>query len=77
MKLTKLGPNMTELEFSDGLRVLISYETPVAARYSGLSAIKSDQYFSRSTTAHVKKWLGEMPCATVPHVEILRIAREK
>lgn len=76
MKLIKLGPNMTELEYADGTRVLVSYETPVAAlipRSNGETAggwKKSDRFFSRTTSAHISKWLEGVKAETLPHAEI-------
>ena len=68
MTIKKLGPNMTELQYSDGRRVLVSYETPCAAftprteagNEIRLSAWwKSNRFHSRTTSAHVSQWLKE------------------
>ena len=61
MKLLKLGPNLTEISYQDGTRVLVSYATPVAAwtPKDGGKWIKADHFYSRTTSAHVKKWLPE------------------
>ena len=35
MKVKNIGSNQTEVTTADGVQVLISYETPVAARVAG------------------------------------------
>lgn len=63
MNLKPLGANKTELTLiKDGqrVRVLFSYETPVAADIltpSGMAYYVTDEYYSRTTTKHVKSWL--------------------
>ena len=57
MKLVKIANNQTELSLSDGTKVLISYETPVAA-YRGGEWYYSSKKWSATTTKHVKAWLG-------------------
>lgn len=63
MKLKQIASNMTELHLDNGTIVLFSYETPVAARHclecKGLSsnlAIKTNKYYSKTTTKHINKW---------------------
>ena len=68
MKVKSIGSNKTELELKDIL-ILISYETPVAAiRYNGSDglmpwqssgAIKTNQYFSNTTSKHINTWLKD------------------
>ena len=55
---------MTELEFGDGTLVLISYETPVAARVfefasenNGCALFRTSKKWSATTTKHINKWL--------------------
>ena len=57
MKLLKFGPNMTELQYADGLRVLVSYETPVAARLEDGEYVRAKRFVSRSTNHHIAKWI--------------------
>ena len=59
MKVRSIGANKTELELEDTL-ILISYETPVCCiRYNGKGAVKTDQYFSNTTSKHVNQWLKD------------------
>jgi hypothetical protein len=57
MKLKKYGPNVTELAFDDGTRVLFSYETPVAAWIPGFGFQRTNRYYSRATASHIRNWL--------------------
>jgi len=57
MKLRKLANNQTELVMEDGSRVLISYETPVAA-YRGGEWYYTSKKWSATTTKHIKSWIG-------------------
>ena len=56
MKLKQLGPNMTELRFTDHL-ILFSYETPVAGWHDRL--FKTKKKYSRTTTKHINKYFRD------------------
>jgi len=57
MKVKSIGSNKTELELKD-LVILVSYSTPVACiRYNGQGALKTNQYFSNTTSKHINQWL--------------------
>jgi len=57
MKLTPIGTNVTELELENGITVLFSYRTPVAAFVPGLGVIRTEEKFSQTTTKHTNKWI--------------------
>ena len=58
MKIKSIGQHKTELELRD-LKLLISYETPVALiRYPG-GALKTNEYFSGTTSKHINQWLRD------------------
>ena len=57
MKLKQLGPNMTELRFTDHL-ILFSYETPVAGWHDCL-LFKTKEKYSRTTTKHINKYFRD------------------
>lgn len=57
MKIKPVGSNMTELEGADGTTILFSYQTPVAAFVPGKGFMKTDKFFSSSTTKHINKWI--------------------
>jgi hypothetical protein len=64
MKLKQIGSNMTELDL--GLvQVFFSYETPVAARLTDGTLIRTDERYSVTTTKHINKWLNGCEALTV------------
>jgi len=64
MKLYQKGSNMAELDLGFA-QVFFSYETPVAARLTDGSLVRTDQWYSATTSKHINKWLGEGCCDTV------------
>ena len=66
MQLTPLASNMTEVETSEG-RVLFSYRTPVAAYVYGEGFVRTEKWWSVTTSRHINKWLPEN--GTVKEVE--------
>jgi hypothetical protein len=59
MKVKSLGSNKTELELTD-LRILVSYQTPVAAiRYNGTGALRTSEFHSVTTSKHINQWLKD------------------
>ena len=57
MQLTPIASNMTEVETSEA-RILFSYRTPVAAYVFGVGYIKTEKYWSVTTSRHINKWIG-------------------
>jgi hypothetical protein len=61
MHLKPIGSNQTELMLSNGICVLFSYSTPVAAVDSkngtGQILITEEKY-STTTTKHINRWVG-------------------
>ena len=50
---------MTEVETSEA-RVLFSYRTPVAAYVFGRGYVKTEKWWSVTTSRHINKWLEKM-----------------
>lgn len=69
MKLTTLGPNQTELKLGN-LRILFSYDTPVAYH-----DIKTNQFFktckiwSNTTSRHINKWITDNDAQVVTKID--------
>lgn len=62
MKIKVLGENRTEMDLGNGIKVLFSYQTPVA--YSKLTSVgtlryKTNEYYSRTTSKHISQWYHE------------------
>ena len=66
MQLTPLASNMTEVETDLG-SVLFSYRTPVAAYVYGEGFVRTEKWWSVTTSRHINKWLPEN--GTVKEVE--------
>ena len=66
MKVKNIASNMTEISLEDGTLVLVSYETPVAARIfslatenDGCALFRTSKKWSQTTTKHINKWLRD------------------
>lgn len=69
MKIRPAGSNMTEVELTTGTTVLFSYKTPVAAFVPGTGIVRTEKFFSQTTSKHINKWIREnAPSATVTQV---------
>ena len=56
MQLTPIASNMTEIETSEA-RILFSYRTPVAAYVFGEGFVRTEKWWSVTTSRHINKWL--------------------
>ena len=57
MRLTPIAANQTEIETADA-RIFFSYSTPVAAYIFGEGFVRSEEFFSVTTSRHINKWIG-------------------
>jgi len=74
MKLKKLGSNMTLIKMTD-CEILFSYETPVAAlRYSDHEYLRTDLFWSVTTSRHINQWLQGVEAQTVSQDELYKMA---
>jgi len=64
MKLYQKGSNMTELDLGF-VQVFFSYETPVAARLTDGTLVRTEQWYSATTSKHINKWLQGCDALTV------------
>ena len=55
MQLTPIASNMTEVETSEA-RILFSYRTPVAANIFGEGYVKTEKWWSTTTSRLISKW---------------------
>ena len=73
MRIIRLGSNQVEIRLpnarietphmvAQGACVLVSYETPVAARIEGGLFYRTEKKFSRTTSRHITNWLSENNC---------------
>jgi len=74
MKLKKLGSNMTLIKMTD-CEILYSYETPVAAlRYSDHEYLRTDLFWSVTTSRHINQWLQGVEAQTVSQDDLYKMA---
>ena len=57
MKIYQKGSNQTELDLGFA-QVFFRYETPVAARLTDGSLVRTEDYYSVTTSKHINKWIG-------------------
>lgn len=76
VSIKRLGANSTVLRLSNGGEILFSYETPVAAFIPGRGYVKTDKYYSRTTSKHITEWVDGGKAATVKDEEILKLTAE-
>ena len=69
MKLYQKGSNQTELDLGFA-QVFFSYETPVAARLTDGSLVRTAERYSVTTTKHINKWLQGCDALTVSQYRI-------
>lgn len=68
MKARTIGSNQTEIEKGDGTLILVSYETPVAAVLPNGDALRTNRFYSVTTSRHINKWLGRQAKGEVVEV---------
>lgn len=76
MELQRLGANVAVINLHNGTRILFSYDTPVAAYIPGEGYIKSERFFSRTTTGHVSQFAKGNMARTVTHETMAKLAQE-
>jgi len=57
MNLKPIASNMTQLTLANGIKVLFSYETPVACELNS-GYYRTAKKWSQTTTKHINKWLA-------------------
>ena len=67
MKINPIGSNQTELIFDDGVKVLFSYETPVAAYVPERGYIKTSYKWSQTTSRHINRWCPDSSLSVPQH----------
>jgi hypothetical protein len=61
MQIENIGSHQTEVQ-TDKARILFSYKTPVAAWISGKGYVRTDQFWSVTTSKHINTWLRDNGC---------------
>ena len=56
MKLTRMSNNVAVLALPEGVEVLFSYDTPIAAFVPGQGYMITSTKYSKTTTKHGNSW---------------------
>ena len=57
MTLTPIAANQTEVSINDGTQIFFSYRTPVAAYLPSKGYVRTERFWSKTTSRHINKWL--------------------
>ena len=76
MEMKRTGPNTTIIQTAGGDRIFFSYSEPVAAWIVGRGFIKTDKFFSVTTSKHINQFLAGSAAEAVDHAEILKLTKE-
>ena len=77
MKLHSFATNRTLLTFNDGTEVFFSYSTPVAGYSPELGYIKTQTWYSSTTTRHINKYLANNKATEVPQQTIHALSQSQ
>ena len=77
MKLHSFATNRTLLSFADGTEVFFSYSTPVAGYKPNIGYVKTNQWYSSTTTRHINKYLDDNFALNVEQDTINNLIGEK
>ena len=58
MKLTPIANNQNVVSYNDGTEVFFSYKTPVAGYHPDLGYLRTEDWYSSTTTRHINKYLA-------------------
>ena len=73
MRVKQVSTTSTEVSLADGTEVLFSYSTPVAALVPGRGWMRTEQFYSTTTSKHINRWLAQNcggEVQTVPQWEV-------
>lgn len=57
MVVRQIGSNQIEIEKKNGT-FLVSYSTVVAARLPGFGCVRTEEFWSVTTSKHINRWLA-------------------
>jgi hypothetical protein len=77
MKLTPIAANRNVISYNDGTEVFFSYSTPVAGYSNELGYVRTEDWYSSTTTRHINKYLGINEATKVPQQTINELSQSK
>lgn len=69
MRVRKIGLNQLQIDKRNG-SFLISYETPVAALIPGIGWVRTDKFWSKTTSKHINQWLEGNDAECIPQEQL-------
>ena len=60
MKLTPIAANQTQISLNNGTEDFFSYKTPVAAYLPEKGYVRTEKFWSVTTSRHINKWLKDV-----------------
>ena len=57
MKLSRIGYNQTVVVHNNGCEIFFSYDTPVAAKLPDYEYLRTEDFYSKTTSRHINKYL--------------------
>ena len=74
MQLTPIAANQTSVTFNDGTEVFFSYKTPVAAYLPEKGYVKTEKFYSVTTSMHINKYLPTKDVPTVSEEFLVQLS---
>jgi hypothetical protein len=69
MKVRQIGHNQIQVSKRNGT-FLVSYETPVAAHIDGIGYLRTEKFWSNTTSRHINKWLDGYTANLIPQEDM-------
>ena len=60
MKLTPIAANRNVISYNNGSEVFFSYSTPVAGYCPDRGYLRTEQWYSQTTSKHINKYLPDV-----------------
>ena len=74
MQLTPIAANQTSVTFNAGTEVFFSYKTPVAAYLPEKGYVKTEKFYSVTTSRHINKYLPTKDVPTVSEEFLVKLS---
>ena len=65
MKLTPIAANRNVVSYNNGSEVFFSYSTPVAGYCPDKGYLRTEDWYSQTTTKHINKYLDNVEATEV------------
>ena len=66
MKLNPIAANQNEVVLNNGDTIFFSYKTPVAAYLPEKGYVRTEKFWSVTTSRHINKWLNGTKATELP-----------